>query len=144
MSQKTKWERLLTNYSYRKHLEGDSKGTHRFAKWSKEHNIERELPGRNWKKLHPLGPQSIGKDRFALEDHPSLFIAENGERIFVFQPYASEEQLMEAGLEEWCMERGLYAFCSFEQSWHFPGRTTLVVLKVADETKLMKYLGLIR
>lgn len=143
MPQKTAWEQLLSKYSYRQHLEGDAKGTHRFAKWCNEHHIERELPGRNWKKLHPLAPHNPRKDRFALEDHPSLFITENGERIFVFQPYASEEQLWDAGLADWCLERGLTATCSVDHSWHFPGRTVLVTLTVLDERQLMKYLKLI-
>lgn len=143
MNQKIEWERLLYNYSYRQHLKGDAKGTHRFARWCKEWEIERELPDRNWKKLHPLGPSQRSKDRFELEDHPSLFSTRNGERIFVFQPYASEEELWEAGLAEWCQERGLLATCSAEHSWHFPGRTVLVTLTVLDERKLMKYLKLI-
>jgi len=60
-------------------------------------------------------------------DHRRLCTTASGERIFTSQPY----ELLEADrqrLREFVQRRGLKASFSDEDSWWYPGKTTLVVL----------------
>ena len=62
--------------------------------------------------------------------HPSLWARDNQPVIYVFQPYkdAITADALER-LAEFCQEYGLVFTISEEQSFHYPGKTTLVIIE---------------
>lgn len=120
------------------------KSSELFLRWCDENEIVTILDTSNWMRLS-VGTRIhkyLGPDKFEYEDHSFIFKKRDGTRLFVFQPYATEEMLNKADLHGWCKTRGLKVKeISSEKSWHYPSATILVVIEIDDLDKYRQYVS---
>lgn len=61
-------------------------------------------------------------------DHPEQWSRQGGQHIFIAQPYIDTRGAHTAHLRSWCFARNLRWRIEPEWSWHYPTKTTLIVV----------------
>jgi hypothetical protein len=72
-------------------------------------------------------------------DHTALFYDADGNRVYTTQPYGRFTKEDVEKVSQWAEERGLTATYE-KESWHLPGSTVLITLRIADAAKYDEYL----
>jgi hypothetical protein len=72
-------------------------------------------------------------------DHTALFYDADGNRVYTTQPYSCGTKEEVEKVRQWAEERGLTSTYE-KESWHLPGSTVLITLKIADTAKYEEYL----
>lgn len=125
--------------TYIKALKEDNKII--FLNWCKKNSIIKYLDDdRTWIKILPDIRKADKVISAPLCDHACIFQKQDGSRIWIFQPYYCEKDLVDNGIYEWASERGLKVKINKEESWHLPGSTILVQCEVLDEVKCREYI----
>jgi len=112
-----------------------------FNEWIDKNGIIRKHYNPQWVKLH------CRFDHYKFgnitpppgNDHAELYRDKDGNRVYIYQPYKNGSW-NEKAVMEWAEKRGLLAeILPPEKSWHYPGETYLIVLRIVDEKMFIKY-----